>query len=84
MLWKNYFRPQFTKPQISNPSANSQTPAQALGLETKPLTYHNVFSKKLQPNHHKLNPDWICFYNLSTPFPRKLRNASQPHRPSHN
>jgi hypothetical protein len=70
MVWKNYFRPQFTKRHKLDPSANTHSPAQKLGLVSHRLKYSEVFKHKLFKNHTKLSHDWSLFIDNQTPYQR--------------
>jgi len=84
--WKNYMRPQFTKPQKQNPTANTHTPAQRAGITTRILRFGDLFSIRIPvPKHHSPNSDWTLFLKNQTPFPRKLPSTpSTPHLSAYN
>ena len=68
---KNYFTPQFTKKHIRRPKAHIQSPAQAVGLETKILKFHEFFDQLKTPEQIPLPEDWALFYNDQVPYPRR-------------
>jgi hypothetical protein len=67
---KNYMAPQFTKKHVRRPHAHVQTPAQAVGLESKILKFHEFFSQLKTPSQIPLPEDWALFYNDQVPYPR--------------
>lgn len=70
MIWKNYMRPQFTKPHKRDPDTNKLSPAQRLGLTKKVLSFGDIFRKRLFIRHSRLNKDWLSFAKKQCP--RKL------------
>jgi hypothetical protein len=79
MVWKNYFRPKFTKRHKLDPSANTHTPAQKLGLASHRLKYSEVFKHKLFKNHIKLSHDWSLFIDNQTPYQRSQMQLLTAH-----
>lgn len=73
---KNYLAPQFTKKHIRRPKAHCQSPAQAVGLETKILKFHEFFNQLKTPAQVPLPEDWALFYNDQVPYPRIKRKSA--------
>jgi hypothetical protein len=68
MVQKNYMLPQFTKRHVRRPKAHLETPAQNLGLCSRPLTYSDIFA--LAPTREDLktlNPEWRYFWKGQVP-----------------
>ena len=63
MAWKNYFRPQFTKKQKRNPNSNIQSPAMAIGLESKLLRFRDFFGTRRVLTQVQMNSEWRDYFN---------------------
>jgi hypothetical protein len=76
MVWKNFLRPQFVKPQKHNPKANTQTPAMALGLAKKKLKFYEFFHLRRTLNQIPLNREWTSYYYEKPTYVRELKKAA--------
>ncbi len=76
MIRKNYMAPQFTKKHVRRPQAHKQSPAQALGLCSKILTFEDIFDRRCAPAERaKLSEDWKCFWHGEVPS--KFQRSSE-------
>lgn len=62
-LFRNYMRPKFWGTHRSDPESSTNSPAMEIGLTSKILSFEDVFSKRIEPGHVKLNEDHLNFYN---------------------
>jgi hypothetical protein len=76
MVWKNFFRPQFVKPQKNNQKANIQTPAMALGICKKKFEFHEFFHLKRTIKQVPLNREWDHFFHEKPTYSRVLQKAA--------
>jgi hypothetical protein len=83
-VWKNYIRPQFTKPHKADPRTNVQTPAQSAGVTHAPLKFGDLYTERLFKKHITLNQDWQLFIEDQTPFNRARTPKATPHLSAHN
>jgi hypothetical protein len=74
-IFKNYFRPQFTKKLKRKPQAHLQTPAMALGLVDHPMSFYEFFDVRRSPQQVKLNSEWNCFYQGKATYERVIAAA---------
>jgi hypothetical protein len=70
LSWKNYFRPQMVRRQKLKPQAHTHTPAMALGLTQRPMTFHRFFDLKRTPRQVPLSDEWTAFYERRRTFGR--------------
>ncbi len=70
-VYKNYMAPQFTKAHVRRPKARFQSPAQALGLEEKLLTFGEFFNEKRTAHQIRIPKDWLLFINGRVPYSRR-------------
>ena len=77
MAWKNYFRPQFTKKQKLNPKSNYQTPAMALGIESRILKFRDFFGYRYLPSQVKCSNEWNLYYKAQVPDFRTRKVAGE-------
>jgi hypothetical protein len=74
MVWKNYFRPQFTKAHKRDPRTNTTTPAMALGLTDSIPRFGEFFGLRLSPTQVPLSDEWKHFY-FRQPVFQKIKRA---------
>jgi hypothetical protein len=79
MVAKNYLRPQFTKTHKRDPTANTQSPAQKLGLTQRILKYGEIFGDKIFRLHVSLSDDWSLFFESKTPYERRFFSLLPAH-----
>ncbi len=70
MIHKNYLCPQFTKAQKYRPKANTQSPAEALGIESKILKFYEFFSQKRSERQVRIPEDWKLILDHKVPYER--------------
>ena len=71
MTYKNFMRPKFTKRQKKNSNANLESPAMAVGVETKILTFREFFKMRIQKTQVELNENWRDFIDRVDPYSRR-------------
>lgn len=71
LIQKNYFVPQFTKPHKKRHGAHTQTPAQAIGVASRPLQFHDIFWKRSITPSASLSEEWLLFYQGKIPTAQK-------------
>lgn len=63
MVYKNYMRTQFTKKHVRRPRAHIESPAQALKITDRILTFKDIFEKRCPKGDTKTwNEDWRAFW----------------------
>lgn len=71
MVHKNYMSPQFTKKLLSRPRAHLESPAQAIGLESRVLAFHEFFGELKTFKQLNAPTEWEMFANDQVPYTRK-------------
>jgi transposase-like protein len=69
--WKNYVRPIFEKPHAADPTIHLDTPAMRVGLEKKPLSFHELFQERITPKQACLHEDWARIFQRIDPLSRR-------------
>lgn len=72
MIYKNYMSPQFTKQQVRRPRAHQQSPAEALGIESKILSFHEFFRELRTATQVAIPAEWRMFADDQVPFRRQV------------
>jgi transposase-like protein len=68
MVHKNYMLPQFTKKQVRRIRADSESPAQKLGIAERVLGYCDIFSERsVRERVAHWNEDWKSFWHAEVP-----------------
>lgn len=77
ILYKNYMCEQFTKKLKSRPTVHLESPAQALGIADKLLSFAEVFNHHARENPESWPKDWKCFYHAKIPsqYLRSTKNT---------
>lgn len=60
---KNYLRPRFFRKHKRDPKAHLESPAMALGLKEKILTFRELYRSRISVHHVALNCDWQDFFD---------------------
>ena len=60
---KNYLRPRFKKKQKRDPKAHIESPAMALGLRDKILTFKELYRTRISVHHVRLNAEWQDYFD---------------------
>jgi len=71
MMYKNYIRPQYTKPHKLDPDCNKRTPAMAIHLESRPSRFDEVFHMRISPAKLETNKEWSGYLIGLTPYGRR-------------
>lgn len=74
MVWRNYFRPQFTKRHKLNPESNRRSPAMAVGISNKLEKFHEFFGRLRLLSQVTINEEWQTFHQGEHTFGRCLTN----------
>jgi hypothetical protein len=70
MIWKNYMRPQFVKSHKQDPAANHRTPAMAVGITDKILSFGECFGRRIFESQVELNETWKLIYRNEALCPK--------------
>jgi hypothetical protein len=71
ICFKNYMRPTFYQPHKKRPAIHRTSPAMALGLTKKILTFAEFFKTRLLRTHVRLNEDAISLFHRIDPTSRR-------------
>ncbi len=77
MIYKNYMAPQFTKKLKRRPRCHLESPAQALGIETKPLSFQEYFCEPRTQIQVQIPDEWKLIIKGKIPYARRLCNQGR-------
>lgn len=60
---KNYLRPRFYRKHKRDPKAHIESPAMALKLKTKILSFKEFYRSRISIHHVSLSSDWLDFFD---------------------
>lgn len=74
-VYKNYLRPKFLKPHVSDPKAHLESPAMYLGLRRSIPSWRELFHTRITKAQVRLHEDWLLLFERRDQTSRRLIRA---------